>query len=714
MQGNVSETIYSAVPLFDVVVTMPSTAKLQTIQELAATQAGMPPDRVERLIKVLRSSPHAKVGSAITLELAEEEKIRFSKAGLLVDITPVLTLQTTTSGSFDGKETCPACGKRSVMPANRQCPSCGVFVEKLTDDYLLRKKLTEHEHELMELQRVQAAMNAEKSARESVEAAIREQIKQEFEKKYGLSKGSLIQGKSGFLIGVALAALAGLAYMGETGVTIAGLSLPWGKKETVEATDMSAACLKDAETKGLTIGAMSERVGQKDTVAAANISASSPQQASGGASAVGERTGDVDIDDPLIQAAGGKRTGAKGLTIQEAVAAANVLGKSVGNTTAERALAGAAPAGGANAGKAQAGGSASTGGAAGAGGAAASLAGPAALPKQTRQVLTAEFATVLADLGQGARARQVLRSMGASIEPAADAKAVVAFQAAQLKAQAWAVQGMDSALARQAADDLKTKTQAIANAQERARLQGAVAAILSRSTQLPVAVPRQFLSMAAESLKAVSGQSSAVLGDLAVSTAEVFLHETTAGAKSGAWSKAKAGAAQIEDLLKQAPDAWAQANLYAVDHQAKLQTGQPDKANKSLEASLALAAKNNNLLERAIWLRNIARLSDAATQEQFDVATAALLAQLGSKAGLEKAKALTELSLLYTAAGLPAKSSQYRTLAQSTSGLSAADTTAINTDLVVRGDMAMAKMLHGLGRYAEAEALLQRVGAYLF
>lgn len=182
MQGNVSETIYSAVPLFDVVVTMPSTAKLKTIQELAATQAGMPPDRVERLIKVLRSSPHARVGSAITLELAEEEKIRFTKAGLLVDITPVLTLQTTTSGSFDGKETCPACGKRSVMPANRQCPSCGVFVEKLTDDYLLRKKLTKHEHELMELQLVQAAMNAEKSARESVEAAIREQIKQEFEK----------------------------------------------------------------------------------------------------------------------------------------------------------------------------------------------------------------------------------------------------------------------------------------------------------------------------------------------------------------------------------------------------------------------------------------------------------------------------------------------------------------------------------------------------
>ncbi len=663
MQNPDSETIYSAVPLFDVVISMPSTATLETIQELATTQAAMPLDRVHRLINVLRSSPHAKVGSAITLERAEEEKIRFTKAGLQVDITPVLTLQTTTSASYDGMETCPACGKRSAMPESRQCPSCGVFIDKLTDDYLVRKKLIEHERELIEIQQSQAASNSEKSARESVEAAIREQIKKEFEKKYGLSKGSLIEGKSGFLIGISLAAVAGLAYMNEKSVTVAGISLPWGKKETV---------------------------------AVANMSASSPQQASGGSAAgaadASEPTGDVDVDDPLIQAAGGKKMGAKGLTTQEAAAAAHVLGKSVGNTTAERPRAGGAAAVGTS----------------------EPLTGAAAIPKQTRQVLTAEFATVLAELGQGVRANEVLRSLGASIDPAAEAPAAVALQAAQLKTQAWSVQRMDSAQARQAAEDLKTKTQAITNARERTRLQGAVAAILSRSTQLPAEVPRQFLSLAAESLKAVSGEGSAALGDLAVSMAEVFLHETTARAKAGAWSKAKASAAQIEDLLKQAPDAQAQANLYAVDHQAKLQTGQADKATKSLEASLALAAKNSNLLERAIWLRNIARLSDAASQEQFDAATATLLAQLGSKSGMEKAQALTELSLLYTAAGLPAKSSQYRTLAQATSGLSAADTTAINTDLAVRGDMAMAKMLHGLGRYAEAEALLQRVGAYLF
>ena len=670
MQAPDSETLDSAVPLFDVVISMPTGAKLETIQQLATTQAGLSPERVERLIKALRSSPNAKVGSAVTMERAEEEKIRFTKAGLHAEITPLLTVKATTTGSYDGLDACPACGKRSVMPKNRQCPACGVFVDKLTDEYLLRKKVMQQERGALEFQQARSAKNTDKSSRESLEASIRAQVREEL---YG-KEGGLFKRKGGMVL-VSVAAIAmGLLYAGEKGVTIGGMALPWGKKETVAPTNMSASSLQQAS----------------GSAGAAGVA--------GAAAAAGDPTGDVDVDDPLIQAAGGKRIGAKGLTMEEAVAAANVLGKSVGNTTADRPLAGAG-------GKAGAGGSKAE---------ATDAVGTVAVPKQTKQLLTAEFAVVLAEMGQGARAREVLRSLGTTIDPAAEVQAAAAFQAAQLKAQAWSVQRMDGAQARQAAEELKARTQAIANAQERTHLQGAVAVILSRSMQLPSDIPRQFLSLAAESLKAVSGQGQAGLGDLAVSMAEVFLHETTARAKSGAWSKAKASAAQIEDLLKQAPDAWAQSRLYAVDHQAKLQTGQTDKATKSLEAALNLAAKNGNLLERAIWLRHIARLSDAATQEQFDAATASLQAKLGSKSGMEKAQAMTELSLLYTAAGLPAKSSQYRTLAQSTAGLSATDTNAINTDLVVRGDMAMAKMLHGLGRYADAETLLQRVGGYVF
>jgi len=93
--------------------------------------------------------------------------------------------------------------------------------------------------------------------------------------------------------------------------------------------------------------------------------------------------------------------------------------------------------------------------------------------------------------------------------------------------------------------------------------------------------------------------------------------------------------------------------------------------------------------------------------------TASLLSQLESKSGLEKAQALTHLALLYAHGGLPARAEQYRKMAQATSGLNPAENTAIATDLIVRSDLAMARVLQGLGRYAEAESLLQRVGGYL-
>lgn len=697
MSTDGSENIDSAVPLFDVIISMPPGAKLETIQKLAETEAGLPPDRVERLIKVLRSTPNAKVGAAVSMERAEEERARFTKAGLLVEVTPLLTVQTLVAGSYDGLEGCPACGKRAVMPKNRQCPSCGVFIDKLTDEYLLKKKIMQQELGAIEFQKSQSAKNSSKDILASTEAAIRAQVREELEKKYGISKAGFFKGKGPILAASLVAVALGLLYAGEKGVTVGGMSLPWGKKEA--PAGMSSTSLQQASAGASAAGSTGVTAGAAGATSAV------------AGSAAADPTGDPDIDDPLIQAAGGKKIGAKGLTIEEALAASKTLAKSAGNTTAERALAGGPGGAAASAG------AVNTGGAVVASGAGSASAGATeAIPKQTKQLLTAEFSSLLAELGQVARSREVLKALAGSINPATDAPAASALQAAQLKLLAWSALRMDGGQVRQVAEDLKVKTQAIANPQERTLLQGQVAVILSRNTLLPPDVPRLFLSLAAESLKAVGGaQSSAALGDLAVSMAEVFLHETTARARAGGWGKARASAAQVEDLLKQAPDAWAQSRLYAVDYQAKLQTGQTDKASKSLESALGLAGKTSNLQERAVWLRSIAQLSsDASTHEQFEAMANALQAQLNAKTGMEKARGLTELTLLYTAAGLPGKASQLRSLALATGGLSSADSVTINTDLLVRSDLATAKMLHGLGRYAEAEAVLQRVSGYLF
>eukprot|EP01031_Cornospumella_fuschlensis_P011662 gene11662-14248_t len=204
---------------------MPSGGRLEDVQRLAAG-TNLPSDRVERLIKVLRSSPNAKVGAAVSLERAEAEKALFSQTGLIVEITPLLSIKTASSASWDGLEACPACGKRVTMPSNRQCPSCGVFVDKLTDDYLMRKKMMQQERGAVEFQKARAEKNAEKSTKDSVEAAMRAKIRAEIQKEYGISGG----GKSKTLLkGVGVLALIGVAFVGGQGFTPDGFKLPWNK-----------------------------------------------------------------------------------------------------------------------------------------------------------------------------------------------------------------------------------------------------------------------------------------------------------------------------------------------------------------------------------------------------------------------------------------------------------------------------------------------------
>jgi tetratricopeptide (TPR) repeat protein len=726
MSDPVAGAIESDTPLFDVVINVPPGASLEEIEHLARDVAGIASDKVDRLIQVLRSSPQAKIGAAVTREKADLAQAQFSKAGLLVTITPLLTIQTATANNHDGSYSCPACQKRVILPENRQCPACGIFVDKVTDEFLLRRKMMEQERGKIEYQQAKSAKDSDKRSREMMEAAMRAKVREELEKEYGIKKKKgLFEGSSGLFRGIGLVGLLAVAFFGGRGFSLEGLP---GSKSAADKKEAGAAQTMSADSLEKAAQGTSGEAGEAGTVATAS--------------------GDPDLDDPLIQAAAGK-PGGKTLTLEQALAASKTLAKSVGNTTADRAMAGGSVGGKAGSASqaandaidsaidnpsssAVADGRASSAGGAGSGGSANSAAGgtsasgvsfsggagaaSVAVPKQTKLVLTAEFARILAELGQSARAREVLKAATASLNPAAEPEAAAALKNAELRAQAWALQRRESGAPGKAAEDLKNKILALPNPVERTQLLGQVAVILSRGGQLPPEVPRIFLSLAADSLKSITGagQPNAALGDLAVSMAEVFSNETSARAKAGQWSKAQASAGQIDALIKQAPDPWAQLRLYAIDHQIKQQLGQSDKAKQSLDAALAQASKNPNLSERAIWLRSVAQLADAAAQEQMDAMTSSLQAQLETKSGLEKAQALTQLALLYANGGLPAKADQYRRMAQATAGLSPAENTVISTELIVRSDLAMARVLQSLGRYAEAESMLQRVGGYLF
>ncbi|MES2954718.1 MAG: hypothetical protein V4711_04630, partial [Pseudomonadota bacterium] len=307
--------IESDTPLFDVVINVPPGASLEEIERLARDVAGIAEDKVDRLIQVLRSSPQAKIGAGVTREKADVAREQFSKAGLLVTITPLLTIQTAMAGSYDGTYSCPACQKRVVLPENRQCPACGIFVDKVTDEFLLRRKMMEQERGKIEYQQAKSAKDSDKRAREMMEAAMRAQVREELEKEYGIKEK---KGLSGMVKAVGVLALLVVAFVGGKGLSPDGL--PWGK---------SASSKDNGQPKVMSAESLEK------TAQAAGADADSATGTSSGAAA--GATADPDLDDPLIQAAAGKQTGGKQLTLEQALAASKTLAKSVGNTTADRA-----------------------------------------------------------------------------------------------------------------------------------------------------------------------------------------------------------------------------------------------------------------------------------------------------------------------------------------------------------------------------------------
>lgn len=677
--------------LFDVTVKVPKGARMEDI-ERQAREAGIGSDRMDPLMKALRSIPEAKIGAAVSKERADRAKEQFTKAGLLVEIVPVLAIA---ASAFEDITVCPGCGDRVTLPENRQCPHCGVFVDKMTDEYLLRKKLVQKERAIMEAKMDHDGKKIDQRSKQSVEAALREKVRKEVEAEYGVKKGGLLGNAGGILkMGVMLIAGVGIAlYASGNGLSSIN---PWASKKTsAQAVDKMLATVGPAGT------------GVAGAAGAAGAEA-------GGA---GTATGDPDIDDPLIQAAGGKRIGAKGLTMEQAVAAAQVLGKSVGNTTADRAMAGAAPVAGASgaAGTTGAAASAAAAGVAQAGGATGQpidTSKQADIPIQSKLLLKAEFAKTLAEMGQDARARGVMKALESSPNLSADPLAARAVRIAGIEVRAW---GLRAGPSRQALEALRSDAAGLGDAGERTIALSRMGAIISTGAQVPADVPRAFLTLGAESLKSISDsrERNAAASDWAVALGQVLVAEATTQARVGNWNRVKAASAQLDTLVKGAPDDFSLARLYAIDYRMKQQVGQSDVATQSLSSALALAGKQSSLPEQAAWLRRIARLAGAADNEKLQAAVNNLQTQAAGKTGIEKAQTMANLALLFADAGSRGKASQFSQLAQSATGLSPAETVSVNSDIIVRGDLAVAKALHGFGMYPDSEVLIQRVGGYL-
>lgn len=332
-----------------------------------------------------------------------------------------------------------------------------------------------------------------------------------------------------------------------------------------------------------------------------------------------------------------------------------------------------------------------------------------------KQLLALEFTTQLAEMGQLPRALQMIKALKASPKTTADPAVASAARVADMEVRAWAMQAMGDSKARAAADALMSDAAGLADPYERALALSRVGAILARHAQLPPEASRAFLTKAVDSVKAVSDAPlrTVATGQWAVAFGEALLADAITKAKAGVWSKVQQASTQVDTLTSQAPDAASQARLHAIGAQLKLLLGQQDKAVQAMDAGLAQAARVEILSERAAVLRAMAQLSGGAGGDKLQAAVASLQAQAMTKTGAERARALAQLSLLNADAGQRGRASELADAARASPGLSAGDAVQVNADLIVRSDMAAARVLHGLGLYAESETVLQRVGNYL-
>jgi hypothetical protein len=660
--------------LFDVIVKVPQGARLDDIEKMALGPAGIRADRVESLIKALRSVPQAKIGAGVPRSRADAAKEQFTKAGLTVEITPVLSIKIKTEGAFDGLFGCPSCKQRVTLPENRQCPNCGVFVDKVTDEAQMRRRIMEQERAKLDFQASRGAQQAEKMTRDQLEAQLRAEVRAELEAQMGIKKAASKAGQ-------ALKVVAVVGVMAAVFIGGRGTGSGWSWEEIKGGGNAPKG--KTAE-----VDKMLDSVGPAGGAQAG---------AGGAADGAAGGSGDPDVDDPLIQAAGGKRIGAKGLSMEQAVAASMTLAKSVGNTTAERALAGGA------------------GGAAGAASGAAGGATEATVAPAVKQLLALEFTTQLAEMGQWPRALQMIKALKASPKTTADPAVASAARVADMEVRAWAMQSLGEGKARAAADALMSDAVGLPDPYERAAALSRVGAILARHPQLPPEASRAFLTKAVDYVKAIGDAPlrSVATGQWAVAFGEALLADAIAKAKAGMWSKVQQANTQIDTLIAQAPDAASQAKLHAIGAQLKMQLGQQDKAVQSMEAGLAQVPRMDTMPERAALLRTMAQLSGGAGSDKLQAVAAALQTQALAKNGAERARTLAQLSLMSVDAGQRGRASELADTARASPGLSAGDAVQVNADLIVRSDMAAARVLHGLGLYAESETVLQRVGNYL-
>lgn len=657
-------------PKFNVVVSMPAGLTLEKMEKLGLEEVRMDPKKVAGLVHAFQNGPQVMVGKEVTRERVEAVKGDLARMGLEVTVTPVLAIQEHHEDETHYK--CPACSKTVDLPENRQCPACGVFVDKVTKEFLLRKKILEQERGKMALLASKQAADRELENTRSMEDAIRRQIRDELEEEFGLKKKSgLFGGRTGLIRAAALFLLVGAAFGG--GNVFNSMRNP------APAPAALPGSAKGGASEPQSFEQMLDAAGNRPGASAGDDGLASP-------------SAEPDASDSLVAAASQGRAGGKTLTVEQAIAAANILSGSIGGPTTQSI-------------DAKAGTGAKTTGA----------APSATVPVLAKASLTSEFAVLLGEVGQTARANEVVRVLMVNPTLAADPQAFGIAQSASLEVEALRITGRQDSQTRSQLETLRLNAEKITSAADRAVALARCAVILGSNRLLPNQTSAAFMTLAADSAKLVSNaaQREHTLGQVMLAMAELALSDTSDLARKGMWAKAQASANATDALARQVSSTPMAPQLMAIAAQAQQVLGQAAKSQQLLESALGQLEKDSSITRRAATLRSVARLANGIGSDQVLAAAERLASATEQKPQTEKAEALVQLALLYADAGQSDQFAQAAKRATAVTGLTPVESGAIYSQLIVGGELAAARVLYRAQSLHEMDERLRKVAALL-
>ncbi len=173
---------------YDVAISLPEWADRDLIAERTRAAFAGKQEAVDQIMEAIASHRVAKVKADVSREKADKVAKKFEALGFRAEISHSLKLKKLSAMVPNLKKECPNCEEIVIPGPDTQCPNCGVYIKKLTPEYLAKKRLYKKERELAEMTLRNQQQYDEHARQREMEQRIREEVRREIERKYKINR----------------------------------------------------------------------------------------------------------------------------------------------------------------------------------------------------------------------------------------------------------------------------------------------------------------------------------------------------------------------------------------------------------------------------------------------------------------------------------------------------------------------------------------------